>query len=76
MQPFRSGRITVDGETFDVSASDDALGHYHLDWQSGPHSGYGFTCRRSDGETSTEAELVEHIRELLRHISPTTGYLD
>lgn len=76
MQPFRSGRITVDGEIFDVTASDDAPGQYHLNWRSGPNPGYGFTCRRSDGDFSTEPQLVEQIRDFLTHINPATGYLD
>jgi hypothetical protein len=37
--------------------------------------GYGFTCRRSDGQFATEAQLVEH-RDFLANINPATGYLD
>ena len=74
-QPFSAGRISVDGEVFDVVPSDDARGH-HLAWASGPNPGYGFTCQRSDGVLSTEVELREQIRDFLTHINPETGYLD
>ncbi|RYU09859.1 hypothetical protein ETU37_18630 [Nocardioides iriomotensis] len=76
MQPFVSGRISVDGEDFDVTASEDHPGQHHLTWASGPNPGYGFTCRRSDGQFSTEAQLVEQIRDFLASINSTTGYLD
>lgn len=76
MQSFTSGRLSVDGETFDVTASKDHPGQHHLRWQSGPNPGYGFTCRRSDGQYASEAELVEQIRDFLANMNPATGYLD
>ena len=75
MQPFVSGRLFVNGETFDVTASKDHPGQHHLTWASGPKPGYGFTCRRSDWQFSTEAQLVEQIRDFLANINPATGYL-
>ena len=74
-EPFAAGRITVDGEAFDVVPSDDARGH-HLEWVSGPNPGYGFTCQRSDGKPGTEPQLRAQIRDFLAHIDPATGYLD
>jgi hypothetical protein len=76
VEEFRSGRLDVDGETFDVTASDEHPGLHHLGWLTGRNPGYGFSCRRSDGHWSTEAQLVAQIRDLLANINPASGYLD
>jgi hypothetical protein len=46
-----------------------------MTWSSGPNPGYGFTVRRSDGQLSSEAELVKHVRDFLANIDPATGCL-
>ena len=76
MEPFGSGRLVVEGETFDVTASKEYPGQHDLTWRSGPNPGYGFACRRSDERCASEAELVESIRDFLANVNPVTGYLD
>jgi hypothetical protein len=69
-------RLTVDGETFDVTYDPEQPGTYHYAWLSGPNPGYGFSSRRSDHtDRETVAEHEAAIRDFLVNIDPATGYL-
>ena len=76
VQPPESRSISVDRQTFDVYVLAEEPEQYHLIWRSGPNPGYGFSCRRSDGEALTEPQLIAQIRDFLEHINPASGYLD
>jgi len=65
--------LVVDGETFAVRRSG---GGYAFAWLTGPDPDYGFGSARSDGGTSTTAELEDAIRSFLDQVDPRTGYIE
>jgi len=69
-------RIVVDGEHFDVKERPDEPGVYELRRTSGPNEGYGFATSTYSGESQTEAELEDAIRNFLSQVDPTTGYIE
>jgi hypothetical protein len=69
-------QLAVDGELFDVVADRAVPGQYHLTWATGPHPGYGFTMRTSDGQPLVEHQLLRPIREFLAQVDPQTGYVE
>ena len=69
-------RLIVDGEQFDVREQAGLPGTYHFDWVSGPNPGYGFTSARSDGQSSTTAQLQDEIRGFLANVDPDTGFIE
>lgn len=69
-------RLVVDGEQFDVREQSGRPGTYHFAWVSGPNAGYGFSSARSDGQSSTTAQLEDDIRGFLANVDPETGFIE
>lgn len=69
-------RIVVDGEHFDVTERVGEPGVYELRWTSGPNADYGFATSTYSGETQTDAELDNAIRDFLSRVDPSTGYIE
>lgn len=69
-------RVEVDGEVFEVSASRNRPGQYHLAWVSGPNADYGFSVGTSDGLAISDAETTDAIRGFLAQVNPETGYIE
>jgi hypothetical protein len=81
----RRRTLIVDGESFAVTVSGPRC---HFAWLTGPNPGYGFTttaalvgggsaAERSamSAEFFTDEAVATRIRDFLRDIDPTTGYL-
>ena len=68
-------RMTVDGETFEVSTPSGRPDDRHFAWLSGPNPDYGFSSGMRGGGTWTKDELVVSIRDFLSQIDTTTGYI-
>jgi hypothetical protein len=81
----RTRTLIVDGESFAVTVSGPRC---HFAWLTGPNPGYGSTttaalvgggnsAERSamSADLFTDEALTSQIRDFLRDIDPTTGYL-
>ncbi|KNA92917.1 hypothetical protein RND64_08800 [Gordonia sp. w5E2] len=74
--------LTVDGETFTITARPD--GGYHYVWLTGRNEGYGFSSSRTHTVGNPDAPtlvltLQQHedsIRDFLAMIDPDTGYIE
>lgn len=71
MSPAPEQRLTVSGETFEVT--EPTRGTYHFAWVSGPQAGYGFTSQNADRSQSTPQQLEAAIRGFLRMVDQDTG---
>ncbi|WP_238005589.1 hypothetical protein KZZ52_42615 [Dactylosporangium sp. AC04546] len=68
----RSLTLEVDGELFVLSPNE--FGGTDYAWLSGPNPGYGFGV--SPTPNLSLDEHMEHIRNFLAQVDPTTGYIE
>lgn len=69
-------RMSVDGEEFEVSRSDDSPGTYDVAWLTGPDPQYGFGFRSHPPGRVGRAVLEEAIRDFLAQVDPGTGHIE
>jgi hypothetical protein len=69
-------RMSVDGEEFEVSQSDDSPGTYDVTWLTGPDPHYGFGFRSHPPVQVARVELEEAIRDFLSQVDPSSGHIE